>query len=165
MTTRVGGGPGVPGTPVAGNGRADAGSAVVEFVALGMLLLLPLVYLVVALSRIQAASYAVDGSARAAARAFTTAGTVEDGTVRAAAAVRIGLQDQAFDVDPAGVMTLTCSAAPCLTPQARVEVVVAVEVVLPGVPAFLDAAVPAHVTVSSRHTETVDRFRLTAPSP
>ena len=36
----------------------DRGSAVVEFVTLGVLLLVPLVYLVLAMGRVQAATYA-----------------------------------------------------------------------------------------------------------
>ena len=56
------------GAPAAGD-QADGeqGTAVVEFCSLGLLLMLPLIYLVVAMGRIEAASFAADGSAREAA--------------------------------------------------------------------------------------------------
>ena len=142
-----------------GRGRADGGSASIEFVTLGVLLLVPVVYLVVTLARIQAASFAADSGARAAARAFTTAPDDDAGRARALAAVRLALLDQGFDVDPAGVLALTCSAHPCLTPGARIGVQVEVRVVLPGVPAVLDRAVPTAVTVRAGQIAAVDRFR------
>jgi hypothetical protein len=138
---------------------------VVEFVSLGVLLLVPLVYLVLTLGRVQAASFAADGAAREAARAFTTAPDEQTARVRALAAVRLGLRDQGFDVDPASVTRLTCSASPCLTPQGAVAVQVTVDVVLPGIPGFVDRAVPTHVTVRAQQRDTVDAFRPTAAGP
>jgi len=142
-----------------GEGRRDEGSAVVEFVSLGVLMLLPMVYLVVTMGRLQAAAYATDSSARAAARAVVTADTEQQGLARAAAQVKLGLLDQGFDVDPSAALTITCSASPCLTPEGRVEATVTVDVVLPGVPAFLDEAIPTHVPVTARQVAMVDRFR------
>jgi Flp pilus assembly protein TadG len=147
----------------AGRRRDDTGSAVVEFVTLGMLLLLPLVYLVLTLGRVQAAAFATDGAARAAARAFTTAPDEATGRARALAAVRWALKDQGFDVDPAAVARLSCASSPCLAPQARVRVQVSVDVVLPGVPAALDRVARTHVTVRSSQVGTVDAFAGAAP--
>jgi hypothetical protein len=144
-----------------GRGR-DAGSAVVEFVTLGLLMMVPLVYLVIAMGRVQAASFAADGSARSAARAFVTAPGDTEGRDRARVAVRLGLRDQGFD-DTAGSLDLECSASPCLTPGARVVATVSVNVVLPGVPALLDRAVPLHVTVTATQVGTVDEFRPLVP--
>lgn len=138
--------------------RDDTGSAVVEFVTLGVLLLIPLVYLVLTLGRIQAASFAVDGAARAAARAFTAAPDEATGRARALAAVRLGLRDQGFDVDPATAMRLVCASSPCLTPQARVDVRVTVDVVLPGVPSAVDRLAGTHVRVTCTRSATVDAF-------
>jgi len=140
----------------------DTGSAVVEFVTLGVLLLVPLVYLVLTLARVQAASFAVDGAARAAALAFTTAPDEATGRSRAVAAVRLGLRDQGFDDDPAAATQVTCSAAPCLTPQGRVSVEVTVDVVLPGVPSLVDRFAGTHVRVRSTRSATVDAFRAGA---
>jgi len=53
--------------------RRDSGRAIVEFLVVGLLLLVPVVYFVVALSRVQAAAFAVSTASREAGRAFTTA--------------------------------------------------------------------------------------------
>jgi hypothetical protein len=142
----------------------DVGSAIVEFVTLGMVMLLPLIYLVFAMGRIQAATFAADGSAREAARAYVTAVSDAEGERRAVAAVRLGLLDQGFEQVPADALRLECDEAPCLTGGARVTARVQVEVVLPGVPAFLDHVVPLRVTVRSAQVATVDEFRpVTTP--
>ena len=137
----------------------------VEFVSLGVLMLLPMVYLVVTMGRLQAAAYATDSSARAAARAVVTSDTEATGLARAAAEVQLGLQDQGFDAEPSAALTITCSASPCLTPEGRVEATVTVDVVLPGVPAFLDEAIPTHVPVTARQVAMVDRFRSHSVAP
>lgn len=137
----------------------DRGSAVVEFVALGLLLLVPLVYLVLVLARVQAAAFAADGAARGASRAFVRADDEAAGRERALAAVRLALRDQGFDDDPAAALRLTCSTVPCLTPQARVDVEVTVQATLPGLPALVDSVAGTHVTVRSGHAAVVDAFR------
>ena len=138
--------------------RGDEGSAVVEFVTLGMLLLVPLVYLIFTLGRIQAASFAADGAAREAARAFTSAPDEATGRARALAAVRLALLDQGFSTDPASAAGISCSESPCLTPQGRVAVQVQVDVVLPGIPGFVDRFAPTHVSVRSQQVAAVDAF-------
>jgi hypothetical protein len=143
----------------------DAGSAAIEFVMLGLLLLVPLVYLVLVLARVQAASFAADGAAQAAARAMARADDEMTGRARALAAVRLGLADQGFDDDPAAAAQVACSASPCLTPQGRVSVLVTVRVVLPGLPAVLDRAAGTHVTVRARHVAVVDAFAAGRPAP
>lgn len=148
----------------AGCRHPDSGSALVEFVTLGVLLLVPVVYLVLTLGRIQAAAYASDGAAREAARAFVAADDERTGWDRSLAAVRLGLLDQGFDADPARALTLECGRTPCLSPQDRVVVEVSVDVVLPGIPGFIDRVVATHVTVRSTHTATVDAFRA-SPVP
>jgi len=132
---------------------------VVEFCTLGLLLLLPVLYLVVALGRIEAASFAVDGAAREAARAFVTAPGEVIGRARALAAVRTGLLDQGFEVAPEDVLTIGCGTPPCLRPGGVVVARVQVEVVLPGVPAGVDQVVATRVTVRSEQVMSVDAFR------
>ena len=138
--------------------RGDNGSAVVEFVTLGMLLLLPLIYLVITLGRVQAATFAADGSAREAARAYVTATSSGDGEARAGAAVRLGTMDQGFDAEDSSLV-VECTHDPCLTPEGRITTRVEIDVVLPGVPALVDRAIPAHITVRAAQVATVDAFR------
>jgi Flp pilus assembly protein TadG len=141
--------------------RGDQGSAAIEFVAIGVLLLVPLVYVVIALGRVQAAAFAADGSARAAARAFVTATDDDDGRRRAAIAVQLGLRDQGFTDPSDGQLTVDC-AAPCLTPGNRVRVQVEVRVVPPGVPGFLDRT---GITVRADQVSVVDEFRARGEDP
>jgi hypothetical protein len=137
--------------------RTERGSAVVEFVALGVLLLLPLVYLVLTLARVQAGAFAVSQASREAGRAFVTAPVAEAATARARAAARISFEDH--DFADTGQLTIACAASPCLTPDARVRTTATVSVPLPLVPAFVRGAVPLAVPVSASHVSAVDRFR------
>ena len=134
----------------------EAGAAVVEFLGVSVLLLVPLVYLVVTLSQVHAAAFAVEGAAREASRAMLTADSSSAGAARAAAATRIALGDQGFDVDGADLLTLECSADPCLTPGATVGVAVRYEVPLPLVPSGLRGWVPLVVPVESAHVAAVE---------
>ncbi len=134
----------------------------VEFVTLGVLMLLPLVYLVVVLGRVQAASYAADGAARSAARAMVAASDETQGRSRAQAALRLALLDQGLAAG-SGALRLTCATADCLDPGGQVRADVSVSVPLPGAPAFLVRAVPSVVTVSSTQVLAVDAFRPGAP--
>lgn len=142
-----------------GRVAADDGSAVVEFVTLGVLLLVPIVYLVLTLGRIQAAAFAAEGAAREAGRVFVTADDETSGTELVRAAVLLAARDQGFDdVDPDAAVTIECSASPCLTPESRVIVRVELVAVLPGVPAFVDAVIPTRVPVRAESVAVVDRF-------
>ena len=57
----------------------ERGSAVVEFVVLGVLMLVPLIYLVMMMARLQAGSFAVSQAAREAGRAYVTSPVGESG--------------------------------------------------------------------------------------
>ncbi|QAY70382.1 pilus assembly protein [Xylanimonas protaetiae] len=139
----------------------ERGSAVVEFIGTALLLLIPLVYLVLTLGRLQAGAFAVDGGAREAARAVVTAPTSADAETRARVAVSLALEDQGFDAGPAltgDAVQVTCSADPCLTPGATVTATVRAVVPLPFVPALLRSWVPLEIPVESRYRATVDQF-------
>src|SRR6476661_10084103 len=75
---------------------AERGSAVVEFVFLAVLLMVPLFYLVMVMARLQAGAYAVSAAAREAGRAYTTAESPAQGPARAQAAADIAFGDQGF---------------------------------------------------------------------
>lgn len=127
--------------------RPDAGNALVEFLGVALVLLVPLVYLVLVLGRMQAAAFAVDGAAREAVRAVLAAPTAHaDPAVAARAAVAIALADQGFAQDDA--LTLACDPA-CDRPGAQVAARVDLAVDLPLVPAFLRDAVPLSVPTSA----------------
>lgn len=138
--------------------RGDEGSAVVEFVAVTVILLVPLVYLVLVVGRLQAATFAAEGAAREAARVFVASDEPADAAPRAMTAAGIALDDQGLPDDPAEVLSIACSAA-CLTPGSEVTVDVRLRVPLPFVPAFLRGAVPVEIPVAARRTAVVEAYR------
>ena len=146
----------------AGIDRRDAGNAVVEFLAAALLLLLPVLYLVLVLGRLQAATFAAEGAAREAGRSFTTSSTVDAAPGRALASVRIALDDQGFEtVDERSALDVACSSQPCLEPGSDVVVRVAFDVALPAVPSFVQAVVPLAIPVSATYVAPVDTFAVT----
>ena len=136
-------------------GALDRGSAVIEFVVVGILLTLPVFYLVIALARLQAGAYAVTQAARESTRAYVTASSDGAGAGRATQAARWAFADQGFD---RGTVSMRCSARPCLTRGATVGASADLGVDLPFIPDFLRSAVPSTVHLHARHVEPVDRF-------
>ena len=137
--------------------RDERGSAVVEFVVLAVLMLIPLVYLVMMLARVQAGSYAVSQAAREAGRAYVTADVGEQAGARAEAAARIAFLDHSFETS--GRLAIACDGSPCLRPDGQVQTTATVRVPLPLVPSFVREVIPLSVPVSASHLSTVDRFR------
>lgn len=130
-----------------------------EFCVLATLMLVPIVYLVLALGRIQAGSFAAQGAAREAGRAFVTAADDPTGRARADVAAAIAFADQGFRDPQLVAIDISCPQTPCLAPDQRVTVRSRVLVVLPGVPRFLDQVIPTRIEVAAEHVSTVDRFR------
>lgn len=136
----------------------EGGTAVIEFVWLAILLLVPLIYLVLCLARLQAGSYAVTQAARESARAFVTATDDPSASARSQAAADIAFEDQGFS--GGGSLTVSCSGTPCLTPGESVTTQAAVSVPLPLVPAFLGDAVPLEIPVSASQVAPVPRYEV-----
>lgn len=156
MTARRPGGP-----PTAWGG--EAGSAIVEFVVLAVVVLVPLLYLVLAVAEVQRNVFAVTQAAREAGRAYATAPDEVSAAARADYAARLAVGDQGLP--PGGVgLTYVPAGAPCsagggagsLRPGSRFVVCVTRPVLLPGVPGFLDAR---RNTVTGRFVVRVDDFR------
>lgn len=139
--------------------RTERGSALVEVVWLSLLLLVPLVYLLVAVFDVQRASYGLSGAARAAARAYSLAPDEASAPARARAAAAVALRDQriaagdvAFDV--------ACRPAPsnCLAPGSVITVELRQQVRLPLVPDALGGGAPTF-RVSASHAVTYGSYR------
>ena len=137
----------------------DSGSASLEFITTGLLLLVPLVYLVLTVSAVQGASLAVEGAARQASRVFVQAESLAEARAAAARAIEVTLADYGLDAGDATV-TIDCRPHPsaCLTRQGFVTVTVQTTVPLPLVPPVLDIDVPAGVPITALSTEQVSRF-------
>jgi Flp pilus assembly protein TadG len=74
--------------------RSERATAIVEFVWLALLLLVPLLYIVLAVFDTQRASYAASAAARSASRAFVTSPDQATAYARAEAAARLAFGDQ-----------------------------------------------------------------------
>src|SRR5262245_13963744 len=136
----------------------ERGSAMVEFCFLALLLMVPLVYVVLAVFRVQAGAYGITAAAREAGRAFVTAGDPGLAERRAGAAAAVAAADQGLTLPP-GAVSISCSTQPCLAPNSRVVVKIDTAVRFPYLPvAFAGQALPS-VAQHARHTEGVDLYR------
>ena len=137
----------------------DVGTASLEFVTAGMILLLPMVYLVLTMSVLQAGSLAVEGAARQAVRVYVQAPDTRDAEAEAERAIRFALADYGLDPSEASV-AISCSPRPvdCLRRRATVTITVGISVGLPLVPSALTIGGPVTVPLRSTATEQVSRF-------
>jgi hypothetical protein len=142
--------------PRGAGSAAQAGSAVVEFVFLAVLMMVPLFYLVMVLARLQAGAYGVSVAAREAGRAYVTAQVPAQAPSRAHSAAGLAFADQGFERE--GRIEIGCDGTPCLRPAGRVQITASVSVPMPLVPALLSGIVPMRIPVSATHVATVDRF-------
>ncbi|MEZ2370740.1 hypothetical protein [Arthrobacter sp. RCC_34] len=126
-----------------------------EFVFLSLLVLIPVLYFVLTVTRIQAAGFAVSGAADQAARLAVHAKDEQSARLAMDRAVGLALADQ--DIPPGTAqMTVTCQPDDCRRPGTAVTVQVTVDVELPFTPPGLGLDV-AHVSASG--TQIVGRFR------
>lgn len=136
----------------------ERGSALVEFCFLAMLLMVPLVYVLLAVFQVQAAAYGITAAAREAGRAYVTSTADAEAAARAVAAAAVALADHGLELDP-GELDVSCSASPCLSPGAEVEITIDTVVGLPFLPRVFDGRAPASVAVHASHIEIVDVYR------
>jgi acetyl-CoA carboxylase carboxyltransferase component len=137
----------------------ESGSASLEFITTGLILLVPLVYLVLTMAQLQGGAMAVEGASRQAARVFVESPTAEEAVLRAERAVEFALADYGLDAADVEV-TVECSPDParCLTRRGYVTITVASVVALPLVPTVLDLDDRATVALHSSATQQVSRF-------
>lgn len=138
--------------------RDDRGSAIVELVWLGILLLVPLLWIIVSAFEVQGGAFAVSSAARSAGRAFALAPDDASGKRAAEAAARQSLDDQGLDGVGVAV-TVTCTPYPsnCHSGTSIITVRVASRVVLPLMPDFLGGDKPSFALDSS-HTVPIGRY-------
>ncbi len=135
----------------------EAGTAMIEFIWLSLVLLVPLVYILVAVFDTQRAAYGVSTASRSAARAFLQSPDPAAGEQRARVAARVALDDQGL---AAASVVVTCLPSPreCFEPGSSVRVVVRATQPLPLTPDVLGGQLGG-ITVDSTHTEPYGSFR------
>src|SRR5215813_9104981 len=132
----------------------------IEFVFLGVLLLIPLVYLVLAISYVQRNTYGVTEAAREVGRTYVASGN--QATARYAA--KLALSDQNIDATDLDIGWVPvgegCSAATPGLPQLAAGEVFSVcvrrHITIPGVPSFIGAR---NNTVTGRFVVHVDEYQ------
>ena len=139
--------------------RDERGNAVVEFSWLAILLMVPLVYVMLAVFDVQRASYGATAATRAAGRAFVIVPeglSEDDARGRAFDAARLAMKDQGTELSP-DQLRITCDPA-CLEPGSTVTVTLDTEVRLPLIPDALGGEPPA-IHISASHTEPYGDYR------
>lgn len=142
--------------------RDQDGTAIIEFVWLAILLLVPLLYVVLAVFEVQRSAYAASAAARSASRAYVGAASQAVAYDRALLAAGLAFADQG--VDAGFVLTIRCRPRPdrCLVPGSVVTAEVRTAADLPLVPRVLEPQAPG-VAVSARHQSPYGTFRAERP--
>jgi hypothetical protein len=136
----------------------EGGSAVIEFIVIGIGILTPILYLVLAAASVQVGVFAATAAAREAGRAFATASTVGEGQARAAAAARLAFANHGLELPPASIR-VTCAEGPCLTPGAVITVDIAWQAPLPWLPAGLLGSSAPVIPIEATHRLPIDDYR------
>jgi Flp pilus assembly protein TadG len=144
--------------------QGQRGSAIIEFIFVALLVLIPLVYVVVAVAVVQRSRVSMTDAARDVGRAIGSSASPQEADRKAAAALRIALANHAVSPDdvelryvPASADCSSTAIAPDLTPGAEFAVCVTTHQDLPGVPSILSGR---GVTLVGRFVVHVDEFRL-----
>jgi Flp pilus assembly protein TadG len=137
----------------------DRGSAALEFIAVGLLLLVPLVYLVIALGAVQEQALGVEAGARHVARVVATSPDTRTAGDRADAVLRAVVEEYGLDRSQVAV-SLACRPVGDECPAAGSTVVVEVRsrVALPFVPPILGLDRLISVPVQASAAQKVSRF-------
>lgn len=135
----------------------ESGAAIIEFCYLGILFLVPIVYIMMTVFDVQRASYGVTAAAREASRAYSLGASPADAQARGVQAATSALADQGIQ----GVTPQFVCDGTCLTPGSAVEATVTYKSPLPLVPAALGGGNLA-IDVTHTHRTPYGEFREAA---
>ena len=137
----------------------ERGSAALEFILVGLLLLVPLVYVIVSLGLIQGQALGAEAAVRHIARTVATASSAEE--ARSRAHVVLEAVTDEYGMDAASVdLSFTCRPKGAECPQAGATLVVTLQtrVALPLVPPVLGLDRLASIPVEAAAAHRVSRF-------
>lgn len=139
--------------------RDERGSALVEFTWLAVILLVPLVWVVLAVFEVQQGAFATSAAARAAGRAYALAPDDGTGLERARAAARLVIADQGTDGQGVEVRVSCESPVPgsCHVGTAVVTVEIRSAVDLPMAPEVLGRKA-ASFALSATHRVPIGQY-------
>ncbi|MBW4094972.1 MAG: hypothetical protein HIU81_06100 [Acidobacteria bacterium] len=139
------------------DGAGEDGSAVIEFVFLAVLLMIPVVYLILTLSSLQAGAFAAAGAADQAAKVYAAARSPEAGQAAADTALSVAMLDLGWAADAASV-EIQCSQGDCHSAGSTITATVVLRVPLPLVPG-LPGVNTSPATVTGQSSAVLGRFR------
>ena len=136
----------------------ERGSALVEFCWVALILFIPITWIVISVFEVQRGAFAVNGAARAAARAYALAPDDATGAARAQAVVDQTLADQGGD-DQVATVEVTCEPFPddCHAGTSLITVHVRSGVAIPFLPEVL-ADNRRSFRLTARHTVPIGQF-------
>lgn len=139
--------------------REERGSASLEFLTVGLLMLVPLIYVVVALGQIQHQALGAEAAARHVARAISLSSDAASASSSASEVLSAVMAE--YDLDSSATsLSISCvpASASCPTAGATVRVSVATRVSLPLAPPVLGLDQIASVPVEASAVQRMSRF-------
>lgn len=137
--------------------RDERGSGLVEFVWLGIILIIPLLWIVMSVFEVQRGAFAVSAAARAAGRAYALAPDDEVGVARARAVAELTLADQGAPGMTATVVSSCEPGPPCHRGTSVITVTVSSKVALPLMPDILGGDKPSFA-LSASHRVPIGQY-------
>ena len=139
--------------------RNDDGSAALEFITVGVILLVPLVYLVLALGVIQEQTLGAEAAARHTARVISQAPDAETAAARSEAVLAGVIDEYGLDADAVRV-SISCTPAGAACPSAGATMIVTVRTSasLPLVPPLFGLDRMATVPLEASAVQKVSRL-------
>jgi hypothetical protein len=120
-----------------------------------------LCYLLLAVFDVQRAAFGASAATREAARVFVRSPSTALGEERAYAAASLTMSDHGVKLGDRELV-ISCSASPCLTPGATVQVSYQTRVTLPWLPAVGGFDIVS-IPVSATHQQIVDEYSEVRP--
>lgn len=137
----------------------DDGSAALEFITVGVILLVPLIYLIVALGAIQQQMLGIEAAARHSLRAMALAADARAAASAGDAVLQSVVAEYGLDSETVKV-TMTCAPAdvPCPSAGAVVTLTVSATVSLPLIPSILGLDQIATIGVEGEAAQKMSRL-------
>jgi Flp pilus assembly protein TadG len=140
--------------------REERGSALVELTWLGILLLVPMLWILVSVFEVQRGAFAVSAAARAAGRAYALAPSDAEGRQRAQAAARQALDDQGLG-GTSFTLGVACTPYPraCHEGTSVITIRIGSRVDLPLMPRALGGGRAPSFALDASHTVPIGQFQ------
>lgn len=137
----------------------DEGSAALEFITVGLILLVPLVYLIAALGVIQEQTLGVEAAARHTARVISLAPDADAAVARSEQVLAGIVEEYGLDADAVDV-SLSCvpAASECPAAGATVTVTVLTRVSLPLMPSLFGLDRSTAIPVEASAVQKISRL-------